>query len=112
MKRVVRLIVLFALALPVVPFLPLYLERTMLRSFRAGSAGDRIDWGWKLTSLVAYWSDYNHMTRDQRPWLWLQLDIALAIIYALLFAVAVDQVFAWWQRRKSQLVRRNTLFKR
>lgn len=43
MKRVVRLIVLFVLALPVVPFLPLYLERTMLRSFRTGSAGqDRL----------------------------------------------------------------------
>lgn len=102
MKRFVRLIVLFALALPFVSFLPLYLERTMLRSFRVGSAGDRIDWGWKLTSLVDYWSNYNHMTREQTPWLWLQIDIALAILYALLFAVAVDQVFAWRQRRKSR----------
>jgi hypothetical protein len=108
MKRMVRLIVLFVLALPFVPFLPLYIERTLLRSWRVDRAGDQIDWGWKLTSLVDYWSDYNYMQREQRPSLWLQIDIALAIVYALLFAIALDQVFAWRQKRKTSSVARST----
>lgn len=102
MKRLVRLIVLFVLALPVVPFLPLYVERTMLRSFRIGSAGDKIDWGWKLTSLSDYWSNYRHMSREQSPDVWLAVDIALALLYAFLIASAVYQVFAWRQKRKSK----------
>ena len=41
----------FVLALVVVPFLPLYLERTLMRSWRVDRAGDQIDWG-----LEAYFS--------------------------------------------------------
>ena len=100
MRRFVRLAILFALALPLVPFLPLYVERTLMRSMRVNRAGDQIDWSWKLTSLTDYWSTYQSMTREQRPLLWLQIDIALAIVYALLFAIALDQVFAWRQKRK------------
>lgn len=102
MRRVVRLAILFALALPIVPFLPLYLERTLLRSWRVDRVGDQIEWGWKLTSLVDYWSHYQYMQREQRPSLWLQIDIALAIVYALLFAITLDQVFAWRQKRKNK----------
>lgn len=95
MKRVARLVISFALALVVVPFLPLYVERTMLRSWRVDRVGDQIDWGWKLTSLNNYWSNYHYMAREQNPALWLTLDFALAVLYALMFALAVDLVFAW-----------------
>jgi hypothetical protein len=103
MKRLVRPIVLFVLALPFVPFLPLYIERTLLRSWRVDRVGDQIEWGWKLTSLVDYWSTHKYMTREQRPDLWLTLDIALAVLYALFFAIVVDQVFAWRQKRKNRI---------
>jgi len=100
MKRVARLVLSFALALVVVPFLPLYIERTMLRSWRVDRVSDQIDWGWRLTSLNDYWSNYNYMAREQLRALWLSLDIALAILYAVMFALAVDLVFAWMKKRK------------
>ena len=105
MKRLARLAISFALALVVAPFLPLYLERTLVRSWRVDRAGDQIDWGWKLTSLTNYWSNYNYLTREQRPALWLTLDVALAVFYALIFAVAIDLAFAWRKRQASQAIR-------
>jgi hypothetical protein len=101
MTRGARLVISFALALAVVPFLPLYIERTLLRSWRVDHVGDQIDWGWKITSLNDYWSNYSYMTREQRPALWLTLDIALALLYALMFAFAVDRVFARMKKRKT-----------
>lgn len=100
MRRIIRFIVVLVLSLAFVPFLPLYIERTLLRSFRIDRAGDMIEWGWKLTSLSDYWSNYNYMTREQRPALWLTLDIALAVMYALIFAAVVDRIFAWSSKRK------------
>ena len=102
MKRVARLVISFALALVVTPFLPLYVERTMLRSWRVDRVGDQIDWGWKITSLNDYWSNYHYMAREQLPALWLTLDIALAVLYALMFAVALDLVFARVKKRKAK----------
>jgi len=102
MRRVARLVISFALALVVVPFLPLYIERTLLRSWRVDRVGDQIDWGWRLTSLNDYWSNYHYMTREQRPAAWLSLDIALALLYALMFALAVDRVFAWMKKRRTK----------
>ena len=102
MKRAARLMATFVLALVVVPFLPLFLERTLMRSWRVDRAGDQIDWGWKLTSLTNYWSNYNYMAREQRPALWLTLDIALAVLYALIFAVVIDQALAWRVRGASK----------
>ena len=102
MKRAARLMATFVLALVVVPFLPLYLERTLMRSWRVDRAGDQIDWGWKLTSLTNYWSNYNYMAREQRPALWLALDVALAGLYALIFAVVIDQALAWRVREASK----------
>lgn len=100
MRRAARLAISFVLALVVVPFLPLYVERTMLRSWRVDRVGDQIDWGWKLTSLNEYWSNYRYMGREQRPALWLTLDIALAVLYALIFAIAIDLALARRKRRK------------
>ena len=99
MKRLARLAISFALALVVLPFLPLYLERTLMRSWRVDRAGDQIDWGWQLTSLANYWSNYHYMAREQRPALWLTLDLALAVLYALIFAVAIDRALAWRKRQ-------------
>ena len=102
MKRAARLMATFVLALVLVPFLPLYLERTLMRSWRVDRAGDQIDWGWKLTSLTNYWSNYNYMAREQRPALWLALNVALAGLYALIFAAVIDQALAWRGREASK----------
>lgn len=99
MRRIIRFIVVLVLSLAFVPYLPLYVERTLLRSMRIDRAGDQIEWGWKLTSLSDYWSNYNYMTREQRPALWFTLDIALAVMYALILAVVVDRILAWTGKR-------------
>ena len=62
----------------------------------------RIDWGWKLTSLTDYWSNYNYMAREQRPALWFTIDIALGLVYALIVAFGLDQLFGWLKKRKTK----------
>jgi hypothetical protein len=94
LKRPLRFSIVFAAALAVVPFLPLYMERTMLRSMVVGHAGDVIEWGWKIRTLADYWSDYRYFNREQNPAMWLGVNIALALIYALVIALIVDRVLA------------------
>ena len=45
------------------------------------------------------------MSREQRPALWLKLDIGLAIVYAMMFALAVDLLFARMKKRKPNKLR-------
>ena len=94
MKRAVRFVLVFIAACAIVPFLPLYIERTMLRSWQGESLPDVIDWGWKLCSLKDYWSDYSYLAPEQQPALWLGVNLALGLIYALGLALAVDLFFA------------------
>jgi hypothetical protein len=95
-------LIVFVIAALVMPFLPLYIERTMLRSWRMDRHSDLIEWGWKLRTLSSYWSDYHYIKREQQPALWLTVNLALAFIYALVIALGVDQFFA---RRKRRLAR-------
>lgn len=67
MKRLLRFTVLLVVALAFVPFLPLYLERTMRRSWRMDHAGDIIEWGWKICSLREFWADYHYIKPKQNP---------------------------------------------
>lgn len=85
---------MFAVALALVPFFPLYIERTMLRSWRVDHAGDVIEWGWKLCTLRSYWSDYNYFRPEQNPKLWLGVNLALALTYALVIALILDRALA------------------
>jgi hypothetical protein len=97
MKRTLRFSLVLAAALAVVPFLPLYIERTMMRSMVIGHAGDVIEWGWRVRTLADYWSDYKYFTREQEPAMWLGVNLVLAFIYALVIALIVDRILA---RRK------------
>jgi hypothetical protein len=90
---------MFIVALLLVPFLPLYVKRTMLRSWRVDHLGDVIEWGWKLRTLNDYWSNYNYYRPEQKPALWLGVNLVLALIYALMIAFGVDWVMAWRKRR-------------
>jgi hypothetical protein len=83
-----------AAALAVVPFLPLYVERTFLRSWGPKMAGDAIEWGWRIRTLAGFWADYNYFRPEQRPAVWLCVNIALAFIYALLVALVVERFLA------------------
>lgn len=101
MKRLLRCIILFAAALAFVPFLPLYIERTMMRSWRVDHAGDIIEWGWALRTLTGYWSDYRYFTREQDPAFWLKVNLALALFYALLIMFGLDRLIAGLKRRRA-----------
>ena len=102
MKRLLRFVLVLAVALALVPFLPLYIERTMLRSWRMDRLGDSIEWGWKVSSLSEYWSNYRYFAPEQSPALWLSVNFALAIVYALVIALCVDLLFKFWRRRRAQ----------
>ncbi|MFN2621528.1 MAG: hypothetical protein ABR611_01670 [Chthoniobacterales bacterium] len=91
------LAVVMAIAFAIVCFLPLYVERTMTEVMFADGSGGAIEWGWKRCTLREYCADYRYMQREQRPAVWLAVDIALAIGYASAITVA----FALLTRRKS-----------
>ena len=94
LRRPFRFFALFAAALAVVPFLPLYVERTMLRSWGPNMHGDTIEWGWRLRTFMGFWSASNYFYREQRPVFWLCINIALAFVYALLLAFVVERLLA------------------
>lgn len=94
MKRPLRSALVFIAALLIVPFLPLYVQRTMMRSWRMDRAGDMVEWGWKICTLESYWSNYSRFSREQNPALWLGVNLSLAFIYALVITLVVNRVLA------------------
>lgn len=66
----------------IVPFLPLYVARTMVRAQVIGHAGDRITYGWRRVSLPEYLDVLAFMRPEQAPHAVLALDLALALLYA------------------------------
>ena len=99
MKRLLRFAIMLVVALALVPFLPFYIERTMLRSWRVDQVGDLIEWGWQICTLNTYWSDYQHLSPEQKPAFWLAVNLALALIYALVIALGVDRLLARLKQR-------------
>ncbi|PYI93412.1 MAG: hypothetical protein DME97_06665 [Verrucomicrobia bacterium] len=82
------------MALSIAALLPLYIERTMTHVMFADSSGGAIEWGWKRCTLRSYWADYRYMRREQKPALWLGVNLALALGYATVATFAVAWVLA------------------
>lgn len=101
MKRLLRFIVVLVVALAFVSFLPLYIERTMLRSWRTDHVGDVIEWGWKICSLREFWADYPYISREQDPVFWLRVNLALAVLYGLIATLILDRLLQRWLRKKT-----------
>jgi hypothetical protein len=97
-----RFAIVFAGALAFVPFLPLYVERTMTHVMFAHGGGGAIEWGWKICSLRTFWSDYRYVRPEQDPGLWLTLNVALAFTYALVIALFVALALSRKQLRASR----------
>jgi hypothetical protein len=102
MKPLFRFATVFTVALAFVPFLPLYVERTMMHVMFAHGGGGAIEWGWKRCTLSSFWSDYHYLQPEQSPALWLTLNIALAFTYALAIALIFHLVFRNRTERGSQ----------
>jgi hypothetical protein len=93
MNPAYRISVLIALALAVVPFLPLYVQRTMTRSQHIGHVGDVIEWGWAVCTLSRCWSNYSYLRSELNQTFWLGVNLALAIVYAALIALVAN--YGW-----------------
>ena len=92
MKRPLPFAAVFAIALVFVSFLPLYVERTMREVLFADGSGGAIEWGWRHCARREFCSDYHHMYSEQNPDLWLTVNIALALTYALAIAFFVELI--------------------
>jgi hypothetical protein len=90
MRRLLRFAAVLVAASALVPFLPLYVERTFMRVWGPNYHGPAAEWGWRLCTLKGYWSDYPHLTPEQDPAFWLGVNLALGLVYALLIALGVE----------------------
>jgi len=90
MKPPLRFAIVFAVALALVAFLPLYVERTMTHVMFAHGGGGAIEWGWRRCTLSSFWADYQYMRPMQHPARWLTVNVVLAVIYALAIALLAD----------------------
>ena len=104
MKRRLRFAVVFAAALASMPFLPLYVERTMTHVMFADGSGGAIEWGWRLCTLRTFFSDYRYFRHHPHPGLWITLNVALAFAYA--FVIALLIAFVLGRTRLKQNARR------
>jgi hypothetical protein len=96
MKRPVPLAVVFAISLTIAALLPLYVERTMMHVMFADGSGGTIEWGWKRCTLRSYWADYPYMWREQKPAMWLGVNIALALGYASIIVAPLNLAIRRW----------------
>ena len=99
MKHTIRFFTLFIAALLLVPFLPLYIERTMTRS-QLESGGNVISWRWKLRTLYSFWSDSKYFRPEENFFFWLVLNLALACLYALVITLGAAGLLAYRKRRR------------
>ncbi len=52
-------------------------------------------------TLTGFWADHGYFRPEQQPELWLAVNIALAILYAGLIAIAVNRLIAAMLRRRA-----------
>lgn len=91
MTRPLPFAVLFAISLALVALLPLYVEQTMTRVMFVDGRGEAIEWGWKLCTLRTFVSDYRYFRHHPHPELWIALNVALALGYALIATLVANR---------------------
>lgn len=99
MKSRIPFPVLFAIALVIVSLLPLYIERTMTHVMFADGTGGAIWWSWGRCSLREFWAHYPYMQPEQTPARWLAINVALALSYGSVVALAASWLLS--RRRRS-----------
>lgn len=99
MNRRIPFAAVFVVCLALVSFLPLYVERTMTHVMFADGSGGAIWWGWKRCTLREYSATYRYMRPEQKPALWLALDVALALGYASVTAFVASRLISRKPRR-------------
>ncbi|MEJ7734638.1 MAG: hypothetical protein WKG00_36270 [Polyangiaceae bacterium] len=83
-----------AIAVAVGPFLPLYVRRSMMRSFRS-EGGDSISWRWDFSTLPRFIGDMRTMRPEESKHLYLAFNLGLCALWIALLAFALA---AAWSR--------------
>jgi hypothetical protein len=92
MKSPLRFAIVLVVALAFVPFLPLYVEQTTTELMFADGSGGAIEWGWKLCTLRTFFSDYRYFRHHPHPGLWITMNVALGLLYALAIALVLTRI--------------------
>lgn len=95
MKPPLRFAIVFAGVLALVPFLPLYVKRTITHVMFAHGGGGAIEWDWKICTLRMFWLDYRYFRHQPHRALWITMSVALAFTYALALAFFVALILGW-----------------
>jgi len=82
------------IAVAIGPFLPLYVRRSMTRSFRA-EGGDSVSWDWDLSTLPGFLEDMRYMRPEESKYLYLALNLGLCALLVTLLAVTIATA---WRR--------------
>ena len=98
LTRFLKFFVLFVATLPIVAFLPLFIERTMIRSQTSG--GDVIDYEWKIRTLYGFLSNYNYFRPEEYFAVSLAVNLILAFVYAFIAALFVFLLISIIKRGK------------
>ena len=88
-----------AVGAAVAAFVPLYPRRVMTRSYRE-SDGDLVTWAWERVSLRAFVESMRYMSPEERPRLWLWINLGLAALVAAVLAALVVLLWGALSRRK------------
>ncbi|HMS39916.1 MAG TPA: hypothetical protein PKE69_06810 [Pyrinomonadaceae bacterium] len=99
-KRILQFIVIFFAALPIVSFLPLFFERTMIRSQVMGNGGDVIRYDWKIRTFYGFLSNYEYFRPEEYFSFLLAVNLILACVYAFIVAFIIFSLFTIIKRRK------------
>ncbi len=101
-KRIWQFGVLFFAALPIISFLPLFIERTMIRSQVMGNGGDVIHYDWKIRTLYGFLSNYKYFRPEEYFSFLLAVNLILACIYALIVALVIVLLVAIIKNQKGK----------
>jgi hypothetical protein len=101
LKRILQFLAAFIIALPLVSFLPLYIQKTMTRSMTAG--GDVIDYDWKINTLYGFFSERRFFRPEEDFAVWLGVNLGLACLYAFVIALVAVLFFVYLSRGKNKI---------
>jgi hypothetical protein len=99
MRQGFRWVVGLAVGAAFAAFAPLYPRHVMTRKFRE-SGGDLVTWAWKRVSLPDFVENMHYMGPEQKPRLWLWINIGLAALFAAVLAALVVLLWGVLSRRK------------
>lgn len=96
--RLIQFVLFFIITLPIVSFLPLFIQKTMTRN--QTPSGDVIDYDWKFRTFYAFLSNYAYFRPEENFSFWLVVNFGLACFYAFAVSLIIVYMIIFnWQRK-------------